>query len=113
MTQFTMETSASGAMALNVSGDLTIQHAQALKEALMDAIGQVDHLVLRLEGVTGADLAGLQLLCAAQRHMLDRKKKFSVEGKIPSAFHEAVMLAGYVKCAGGADNSGIWKGVAD
>jgi anti-anti-sigma factor len=113
MTHFSMDDPASGTGTLVLSGDLTIQHAQELKTVLVTAEQQVKHLVLKLEGVTQADLAALQLLCAMHRQLLDSGKQISIAGNIPRAFHDAVSAAGYTDCVKHGDTLGLWKGGSD
>lgn len=50
---------------LAVKGDLTIVHATELKEALTGAFAGASKVEIYLEGVTGADLSGLQLISSA------------------------------------------------
>ncbi|MBF0142432.1 MAG: STAS domain-containing protein [Magnetococcales bacterium] len=93
------------------SGDLTIQVANALKSALVDATGRVDHLVLDLSGVGRVDLTALQLLCVTHRKFLKSGKQVTLSGAVAETFKVAVDATGLAGCAGDDDNSGLWTGV--
>jgi anti-anti-sigma regulatory factor len=51
--------------ALAVKGDLTIVHAGELRDALAGAFAGASKVDIDLEGVTGVDLSGLQLISSA------------------------------------------------
>ena len=53
-------------MALIVAGDVTVEEAAALKDAVTEAIDR-EAVILNIEKVTRIDTSGLQLLLAAQK----------------------------------------------
>ena len=55
------------ACTLRLEGELGIQRASELKKILLEAQGGSKNLILNLEGVTGTDVSGLQLLCEIGR----------------------------------------------
>lgn len=109
MIEFSLDdTGTTGTLVL--SGSLTIQHAQPLKEVLLRAVGEVDRLVINMEQVEAMDLTALQLLCAAHRNLIQHEKVLDLDGAIPEIVSQSVRESGFVDCTSGDDNSGIWKG---
>ncbi|MBF0155065.1 MAG: STAS domain-containing protein [Magnetococcales bacterium] len=107
---YTLTVEDSGTGTLTLTGDLTIQHAQELKESLLEATLQSMHLNLNFKDVERVDLAGLQLLCAAHRSLLGRKKTLAVVSQVPDSLKEAVKAAGFDRCIDQDDPSGLWRG---
>ncbi|MBF0136277.1 MAG: STAS domain-containing protein [Magnetococcus sp. DMHC-1] len=107
---YTLTVEDSGTGTLTLSGDLTIQHAQELKEALHDAIVQTMHLNLNFKDVDRVDLAGIQLLCSAHRSILERKKTLALVSPVPDTFKEAIRTSGFDRCIEQDDPSGLWRG---
>ncbi|ABK43153.1 anti-sigma-factor antagonist [Magnetococcus marinus MC-1] len=93
---------------LQLTGDLTIQQAAELKESCVQAVQSGDSLVLNLSGVTRIDLAGLQILCAMHRALVDEGKSLTLQGEIPKPFKETVHIAGFQGCLS-ADQTRLWK----
>lgn len=112
MFNFTMNPEGSSGT-LTLAGSLTIQRAQELKAALLEAAGQAQQVHLNLEQVSDVDLAAIQLVCALHRQLQGTGKKLTVMGKIPPAFSRTVELSGYKVCAGDGDTSGLWTGVSN
>lgn len=79
---------------LNIEAELTIQHANGLRNSLISSIGSVDHVMLNLEGLTEIDLTCLQLLFSASRTAANTKKNISVN-KCSGVFKQAVMDSGF------------------
>jgi anti-anti-sigma factor len=97
---------------LLLDGELDIQHASELKRTLLQAQDAVDNLTLNLEGVTGADVSGLQLLCALHRTALQTQKGLPAIGRASPAFRQAVRDSGYEReqgCPLDRDQSCLWK----
>ncbi|MBF0426185.1 MAG: STAS domain-containing protein [Magnetococcales bacterium] len=107
---YTLNVEDSGTGTLTLTGDLTIQHAQELKESLLEAALQSMHLNLNFKDVDRVDLAGLQLLCAAHRALLERKKGLTVVSQVPDVLKEAIKTAGFENCIDQDDPSGLWRG---
>ena len=110
MIDFTVDDTEGGAV-LTLSGDITIQRAAQLKDALVNAVEKVKHLTLNLEAVTAMDLTALQLLCAMHRSLTGSGKTLAVAGVVPAAVRQVVTDSGYVGCGGVEDESELWKGV--
>jgi anti-anti-sigma factor len=97
---------------LQLDGELYIRRASELKKILLQAQEGVDHLILNLEGVTGADVSGLQLLCALHRTAVKENKRLTVAGTPSPSFRQAVRGAGYERergCPLDRDQSCLWK----
>lgn len=93
-----MDCSDNGVMRLE--GELTIQYAGRLKEMLMKTISELKELSLNLEGVTGIDIACMQVLCSAHKTCLAANKSFAVHGRVTPSFERSVQDSGYATMAG-------------
>ncbi len=95
---------------LMLIGELTIQCAGELKDSLIKSQEAVESLLLNLEGVEGADIPCLQLLCSAHRTAVRANKRLSFTGAIPLSFRQTVRDAGYAKgaCRTDGDGSCLW-----
>ncbi len=91
---------------MRLEGELTIQYAGRLKEMLLKALGEVKGLSLDLEGVTEADVACLQVLCAAHKTFLASNKELKTIGRIGASFERAVNDSGYRRRTGCHADSG-------
>jgi anti-anti-sigma factor len=100
------ESSSTGTMIL--SGDVIIQSATQLREALLEGITDTATLVLNLEQVEKIDLSTVQLLCATHRALTKAGKTLLVIGTIPTTVKETLADAGYGGCMGDTDSSGLW-----
>lgn len=68
---------------LKLSGDLTIYHAQELKNVLLEALAESDELELNLAEVSDMDTAGFQLLVMAKRTALENSKELRLSEHSP------------------------------
>ncbi|MEG3638402.1 STAS domain-containing protein [Magnetococcus sp. PR-3] len=101
--------SADGANAtLTLDGDLTIQQAAELKESCVNAVQNSENLALNISGVTRVDLAGIQLICAMHRALVDGGKHLTIQGEVPEAFRETVRIAGFQACVA-SDQTQLWN----
>lgn len=94
---------------LVISGSITIQNAQDLHQALMDATAKANRLVLNLEGVDRMDLAALQLLCSAHRGIVDKGKTLTLAGNLSETVKQTITESGFVGCVKNDKNS-LWTG---
>lgn len=98
---------------LPLKGPLTIQRAAELKEELMEALNQVDNLMVILSEATEADLSCLQLLCSCNRSAVRLNKTLSLIGALPVAFSKLLKDTGlhvHVGCPEECDRVCLWKG---
>ncbi len=79
---------------LKLYGELTVENAGVLKDLLTASHGGRDRFSLDLTGITAADIAGLQVLCAAHRAWRHEMRKVEVTG-IAAAVDMAADDAGY------------------
>jgi anti-anti-sigma factor len=86
-----------GQAVLKFYGDLTIENAAKFKTLLMESIEAGDHLSLDLAEVGAADVAGLQLLCAAHRAWRHRNKESVLIRRASEAFRKVVRDSGYAR----------------
>jgi anti-anti-sigma factor len=102
-----------GTITVVVSGELTIQNAEEIRNALLQAFSNGERLILEMEKVTAVDLAGLQLMCAAHRSSMADKKHFSVSGIYNEAIKSVIMAAGFPRrsgCVEDIDDTCVWTG---
>jgi len=96
-----------------VSGDMTIQNTGEIRNLLLEAFSCGEGVCLEMDKVTGVDLAGLQLLCAAHRTSMTEKKHFNVSGTDIEAIKSVARDAGFPRHTGCVRDTGktcIWAG---
>jgi len=84
-----------------LSGELTVAHAEEIRDQLAQAVALGPRIRVHLELVTVVDLAFLQLLCATnQRLALDRAGALQLTGvlAVPTAAAAATGLLGCRRC---------------
>ena len=102
-----------GKQILKVSGGVTIGHAFGLHEALVAALGGGSELQVDLSEMTGIDLTGLQLLCAAHQSAMRAGKWLHITDGGNTTFRDMAADAGFHRHAGGARETSfscIWIG---
>ena len=96
---------------LRLSGPITIGEAAGFREALLDALNEASVLRLDLSGVTGVDLNGLQILCAAHQSAERIGKRFEIVGERSEIFRKVSADAGFqrhIGCSRDNTHSCIW-----
>lgn len=96
---------------LKLSGELTIQHAEELRTALIKAIISMDDLAIDCSGASRVDLSFLQLLCSAHRTFTRLNKRVALTECRPEVLQIAVKEAGFVRsrgCSLDRQNSCLW-----
>ena len=100
-----------GTGSLVLEGELIIDHAEELRQSLVDALDSEGSLNLNIEGVSKVDLFGLQVLCSAHRSALQSSRELALIGKQPEAFRNALQQSSFGCYAGcSADNICPWNG---
>ncbi|MBI4847891.1 MAG: STAS domain-containing protein [Nitrospirae bacterium] len=97
-----------------ITGEMTIQNASALRDALIQSTECAEHVILDLKDVTEIDLSCLQLLCAAHRTSVNSQKSLKLKQDYPEILKKAVTEAGYSRyfgCKLETEKSCIWKGI--
>ena len=84
---------------VRISGEMTIYQAAALRQELLDIVGQCGNVTLDLSHVTEMDTAGLQLLLACQRETGGCNKIMHIEAATP-ALRDFLRLANVAECFG-------------
>lgn len=85
---------------LTASGDLVISAADTFKEKLIEAFDNADLITLRLQKIKAVDLAIAQVLCAAQRAAISRRKNLVVDAG-QGALGDFIVSAGLASCEDG------------
>ncbi|MBJ6801918.1 STAS domain-containing protein [Geomonas propionica] len=85
---------------LKVSGGVTICEARDFREALLAALEEAPELRLDVSELTGIDLTGMQLLCAAHQSARRRGKELRVYDGGNATFREAAKGAGFQRHSG-------------
>ncbi len=75
--------------------ELNVQYAAELKSTLVDALSQVEQLVLNLEQVTEIDLSGIQLLYSVFQTAQEENKQVKLTGNCPVGVKHAIEDSGY------------------
>ncbi len=80
---------------LRLEGSLEIGDAAGLQARLLEALAAGEPIQIVLEGVTGLDVTGLQLLTAAERAAQARGVAWVRSGRIPEALRQTAEEAGW------------------
>ncbi len=89
-----------GCGALRLEGELNIQEAGRLKEALMKALAETNELSLDLGTMTGIDVACMQVLCSAHKTFLGAGKDLTIIGQPAASFEKVVDESGFRRKTG-------------
>lgn len=79
---------------LVLDGKLTLEHAEKLKNALMEALEGGDPVVINAEKVIEVDLSSLQLFCAAHKSAVNTQKNIAFSNHISEVFKKTVRDSG-------------------
>lgn len=97
---------------LQVLGDLTVAQASALKEALLHAFEEAEHVAVNIKDVAEFDVAGLQLLCASHRFAAGRGRRMSLLVQDNPSFLQLVNEAGFSQslfCVVEPEHACLWS----
>ena len=100
MLQSTRETAVDGTVTLRFHGEMTIETAGEVREALLGALQDQQTVRLNCEEVTGIDFFGLQLLCSAHRTSVARKTLLVWDGARVPIIEEVVRNNGFSRHCG-------------
>jgi anti-anti-sigma factor len=98
---------------LRLKGSWTIERANELKHALMDALKGGDQIIIELEELMEVDLSSLQLLCSAHRTSLKLGKRMALHERQSEPFSRVVREAGFGRtlgCHKDPQKSCLWIG---
>ena len=116
MDQFTLERAKDpkgGKEILKVSGGVTIGEAGELRDALLAALDGEAEVEVDVSGLTGIDLTGLQLMCAAHQSAGTSGKSLHIVDGGNGTFRDMATGAGFRRhtgCAYDRACSCIWVG---
>lgn len=85
---------------MTICGDVTIQNISEFKENLLQMQNMADEFSIDLEGIREADVACLQMICAAHRTWLQMNKRLTLAGPVPGEFYKILMSSGYLREGG-------------
>lgn len=100
-----------GKKVLKIFGGVTVGEARALQEALIDVLDGASEVQVDLSEVTGMDLSGLQLLCAAHQSAVKGGKWLHITDGGNRELLDIIACAGFsrqVGCARDIKFSCIW-----
>ena len=98
------------------TGDLTIAHAQRLKDMLEVLLKEKERIVITLDEVSDIDIPAIQILCAAHKSSIRLDEEMVREGKLSEAVNHAVVIAGFQRekaCTQAANGACLWAIRAD
>ena len=78
-----------------LNGDLTIQKASDVREQLLNALRQNDHLVIDMKNIREYDLTFLQLLIALRKSVDESGKTLTVVTGNNQMFYDLLKSSGY------------------
>ncbi len=99
MKDFSLEQSGNFAV-LAVNGPVTVERACELKEILLRAVNEAEHVVLDLERVTAVDVSCLQILCSAHRTSTRLNKRITLGNVQPEVLRMAAEGGGFERHTG-------------
>lgn len=95
---------------LSFDGELTVECADRLKEALMVSMDNAEHLVISFKNVTKIDCICLRLFCNAYRKSERLRKRLTLTGISPEMYKRVEEFIGYnipITCPMSGDVSSI------
>lgn len=85
---------------LNLSGDLTIDHAHDIKKAVEQSLRKNEKVTINLKDITSADLTFLQILCSVHKAAAKGCKVLIMTGCQEKRFEQAVRESGFLRRGG-------------
>lgn len=101
-----------GETVVRLEGELTIQRAGELRQALLRAGESSARVSMEFEDFEGADLSFMQLVCAAHQESVRSGWSLSWGPSVPEAFLKSAEGYGFCRgrgCARDKDGSCMWK----
>lgn len=86
-----------GAAVLKLEGEITIDNAGQLREALLEGLCEQDHLQLDCNQVSTIDLFGIQMICSAHRTSIAWNKHLIWHGTLPPVAEDAIRRTGFAR----------------
>ncbi len=93
------------------SGELTVQHAATIAQALREAMLRAGSVEIVIEQVTAADVTFPQAVCAAHRTAASAGKQLTIRGEGQEPLGSLLLAAGFLRhigCQGSTRKSCLW-----
>jgi len=94
------EPTGDGVAILKLEGEVTIEQAELLREALLTGLRELNHLMLNCDAVTKIDFFVIQVICSAHRTSIAWEKLFTWHGTPPAEIRKAFQAAGFARLHG-------------
>ena len=82
---------------LELIGDVTVEHAEEIRDFLLENLPRYRILQLDFSQVEQIDFFVLQLLCAAHRSMIAENKTLTWVGELSPPVRDAIRLNGFLR----------------
>lgn len=80
---------------VNLDGEITLSNAQNAATTIRHAIDEKTMVLLSLSRATDIDLAGIQVIYAARRYALKKRRSFHITGSIPEVIANRFYQSGF------------------
>jgi len=97
MLQIQKQTAGKGVVVLTLAGEVSIESAGQLREELLRALMEQDHVQVDCEKVSDFDFFGIQMVCSAHRTSVAWKKLLTWHGKLPTVAEDAIRRTGFAR----------------
>lgn len=68
---------------LEINGELTVKNMSYLKNQVLETLNNTDNLLVKLKDIESLDIAGIQLLIAAEKTATSNNKSIAFETTLP------------------------------
>jgi anti-anti-sigma regulatory factor len=82
---------------ISLSGPLGIEHIVILKELLLNAFGEFDHVVMDWAAVTAVDFSVLQLMCSTNEYAQRHAKQFELNNRFVQPVIDNAQRLGFLR----------------
>jgi anti-anti-sigma regulatory factor len=94
-----------------LTGELKIEGAARLRETLLQAYEEAGDLSMDVAQVTGVDVAGLQILCAAHRAFFEAGRQLAFNRPVPEVLRQSIDETGFSRelgCTRNRSKTCLW-----
>jgi anti-anti-sigma regulatory factor len=82
---------------ISFEGELTIENAAKIQEALVKPFGKKEHRIISVERAERVDLSCFQLFCSAHRAAVAEKARLTVDANRSEHFRAKTREAGFLR----------------
>jgi anti-anti-sigma factor len=86
-----------GTAVLRLQGEVTIENADQLRDALLEGLKQESRVRLDCEKISVIDFYGIQMICSAHHSSVAWDKTLSWQGPLPEVAREAIRRTGFAR----------------